>query len=263
MGSDSTRNPQTDSAHRRPSDPEFYIPRLHELLLVSFCLLHNPTGRICEVLYEEYNKVFKDYNNGRVLPCLQGKKGKALVKETERRWSDHKVMTRWLVRFFHYLDRYFVPKRKVPPLQESALLCFYDLVFGEFSDQIRDAVLSLIDREREGEDIDRALVKNIVSINVDVGQGSMEHYERDFEEAMFKATAAFYSTKAHSWIKNESYNDYMLKVECCLEHERETVSCYLQNTGQKKLLEIVEYELISVYETELKEKKQVDESLGG
>ncbi|GMI64090.1 cullin 1, AUXIN RESISTANT 6, INCURVATA 13 [Hibiscus trionum] len=165
----------------------------------------NPTGGICEVLYDKYNNVFKDYINSHVLPSLQGKKDEALVKETEKRWSNHKVMTRWLFRFFHYLDRYFVPKRKVPPLQESALLCFYNLVFGEFNNQIRDAVLSL----------------------------------------------------APNWIKNESYNDYMLKVECCLKHERETVSCYLRNTSQKKLLEIVEYE------TKLKEKKQVDESPGG
>ncbi|KAL4272849.1 hypothetical protein GQ457_13G026730 [Hibiscus cannabinus] len=167
------RNLQTDSAHRRPSDPEFYIPRLHELLLVSFCLLvRSIVDRVLvRITLPVYNKVFKDYINGSVSPCLQGKKGEALVEETERRWSDHKVMTRWLIRFFHYLDRYFVPKRNVPPLQESALLCFYDLLFGEFSDQTRDAVLSLIDREREGEDIDRVLVKNIVSIYVDVGQG--------------------------------------------------------------------------------------------
>ncbi|XP_039029768.1 cullin-like protein 3 [Hibiscus syriacus] len=85
---------------------------------------------------------------------------------------------------------------KLPNLQESALLTFYNL----------------IDREREGEGIDQDLVKYIVSIYVDVGQGSMKYYERGFEEAMFEATAAFYSTKAPSWIKNESYNDYMLKV---------------------------------------------------
>ncbi|XWS53641.1 hypothetical protein CRYUN_Cryun10bG0018200 [Craigia yunnanensis] len=179
-----------------------------------------------------------------VLPSLQGKKDEALLQELEKRWSNHKIMTRWLCRFFHYLDRYFVVARKVPPLQEVGLLSFYNL----------------IDREREGEDIDQALIKNVTAIYVDVGQGSMKYYEKDFEEAMFKDTAAFYSTKASNWLKNESYKDYMLKVECCLKHERETVSCYLQNKSQKKLLEIVEYELLSVYATELQQKKQSDAS---
>ena len=36
--------------------------------------------------------------------------------------------------------------------------------------------------------------------------------EKDFIEAMFKETAAFYSSKASNWIKNESYKDYILKV---------------------------------------------------
>lgn len=69
-----------------------------------------------------------------------------------------------------------------------------------------------IDREREGEDIDQALVKNVLAVYVDVGQGSLKYYEKDFEEAMFEDTAAFYSTKASKWIKNESYKNYMLKV---------------------------------------------------
>ncbi|XVF62606.1 hypothetical protein PTKIN_Ptkin09bG0021900 [Pterospermum kingtungense] len=169
-------------------------------------------------------------------------------------------MIRWLFRFFHYLDRYFVPVRQVPTLQEVALLSFYNLIFGEMNNQIRNAVISMIDREREGEDIDQALIKNVVAIYVDVGQGDMKYYETDFEDAMFKDTAAFYSNKASNWIKNESYKDYILKVECCLKHERETVSCYLQNRNQNKLLEIVEHELLSVYATELQEKKQPDET---
>ncbi|KAB2092766.1 hypothetical protein ES319_A02G052200v1 [Gossypium barbadense] len=213
-----------------------------------------------EVLYDKYHNFLKHYITSKVLPSLQGKKDEALVKEIEQRWSNDKVMTRWLTRFFHFLDRYFVPWRKLPPLEQSTLLAFYNLVFGEFNHEIKDAVLSLINREREGEGIDQALIRNIVGIYVDVGQGSMKYYERDFEDDMFKATASFYSTKAPIWLKTESYKDCMLKIECCLKHERDTVCCYLQSTSHKKLLEIVEYELMSVHERELKEKKQTDES---
>ncbi|WRX20151.1 Cullin [Theobroma cacao] len=179
-----------------------------------------------------------------VMPSLQGKEGEALLQELEKRWSNHKMMTRWLSRFFHYIDRYFVAVKKVPSVQEVALSSFYNL----------------IDREREGEDIDQALVKNVLAVYVDVGQGSLKYYEKDFEEAMFEDTAAFYSTKASKWIKNESYKNYMLKVASCLKHERETISCYLQDRSQRKLLEIVEHELLSVHATELQEKEQLDAS---
>ncbi|XVF66244.1 hypothetical protein PTKIN_Ptkin10aG0020000 [Pterospermum kingtungense] len=223
----------------------------------------NPAGENCQVLYQKYNNILEEYITSKVLPSLQGKKEEALLQELEKRWSNHKIMTRWLSRFFHYLDRYFVTLKKLPPLQQVGLMSFYSLIFGEMNNQIRDAVMCMIDQEREREDIDQALIKNVIAIYVDAGQGSMEYYKKDFEEAMFKATAAFYSTKASSWSKNVSYKDYMLKVECCLKHERDTVSCYFRNRSQKKLLEIVEYELqsVTVYATELQEKKQLDASL--
>ncbi|OMO53693.1 hypothetical protein CCACVL1_28435 [Corchorus capsularis] len=65
-------------------------------------------------------------------------------------------------------------------------------IFEEMNNQIRDAVMSMINSEREGKNIDQALVKNVQSIYVDVGQGSMKYYDKDFEEALFKDTAAFY-----------------------------------------------------------------------
>ncbi|KAK6254512.1 hypothetical protein SCA6_015817 [Theobroma cacao] len=220
----------------------------------------NPAGANCQVLYEKYKNIFEEYITSKVMPSLQGKEGEALLQELEKRWSNHKMMTRWLSRFFHYIDRYFVAVKKVPSVQEVALSSFYNLIFGEMNNQVRDAVLSMIDREREGEDIDQALVKNVLAVYVDVGQGSLKYYEKDFEEAMFEDTAAFYSTKASKWIKNESYKNYMLKVASCLKHERETISCYLQDRSQRKLLEIVEHELLSVHATELQEKEQLDAS---
>ncbi|CAL5395654.1 unnamed protein product [Camellia sinensis] len=75
---------------------------------------------------------------------------------------------------------------------------------------------------------------------------------------MLVDTAAFYSQKASIWITSESYKDYMLKVEGCLKQETERVSCYLQHTGQQKLLEVVEHELLFVFASKLEEKKQLD-----
>ena len=40
----------------------------------------------------------------------------------------------------------------------------------------------------------------------------MDHYENDFEAAMLKDTAAYYSRKASNWILEDSCPDYMQKV---------------------------------------------------
>ena len=41
-----------------------------------------------------------------VMPALKDKQGEYLLKELLKRWANHKVMVRWLSRFFNYLDRW-------------------------------------------------------------------------------------------------------------------------------------------------------------
>ncbi|KAL3380261.1 hypothetical protein AABB24_000747 [Solanum stoloniferum] len=163
-------------------------------------------------------------------------------------------MIRWLSRLFHFLDRYFIARKSLPNLNEVGLTCFCDQVYQELNGKFRDAVISLIDQEREGEQIDRALLKNVLDIFVEIGMGSMDKYENDFEDAMLKDTAAYYSCKASNWILEDSYPDYMLKAEKCLKREKDRVSHYLHSSSMTKLLEKVLHELLAVYATQPLEK---------
>ncbi len=72
--------------------------------------------------------------------------------------------------------------------------------------------ITQIDCEREGEQIDRALLKSVLGIFVEIGMGNMDVYETDFEGFMLQDTAAYYSHKVASWIEEDSCPDYMLKV---------------------------------------------------
>lgn len=72
--------------------------------------------------------------------------------------------------------------------------------------------LKQIDNEREGEQIDRSLLKNVLGIFVEIGMGSMECYENDFEADMINETGCYYSRKATNWIVEDSCPEYMLKV---------------------------------------------------
>lgn len=69
-----------------------------------------------------------------------------------------------------------------------------------------------IDREREGDQIDVALLRNVIDCFVEIGMGQMECYKNDFEDKMLKDSAAYYSRKALKWIVEDSCPDYMLKV---------------------------------------------------
>ncbi|CAI9274933.1 unnamed protein product [Lactuca saligna] len=183
-----------------------------------------PPHDYSQQLYEKYRESFEEYITSTVLPSLREKHGEFMLRELVRRWSNHKVMVRWLSRFFHYLDRYFITRRSLPALKEVGLTCFRDLVYQELHGKVRDAVISLIDQEREGEQIDRD-------------------------------TSAYYSRKASSWILEDSCPDYMLKAEECLKREKDRVSHYLHFSSETKLLEKVQNELLSMYATQLLEKE--------
>ncbi|PKA57659.1 Cullin-1 [Apostasia shenzhenica] len=214
-----------------------------------------PPNDYSQQLYERYKESFAEYISSTVLPSLREKCDEFMLTELVRRWSNHKVMVRWLSRFFHYLDRYFITRRSLLPLNEVGLTCFRESVYDQMNEKLRDAVINLIDKEREGEQIDRALLKNVLDIFVEIGLGSMDYYENDFEAAMLNDSAAYYARKASGWILTDSCPDYMLKTEECLKHEKSRVSHYLHSSSEPKLLEKVQHELLLVYEKELIEKE--------
>jgi cullin 1 len=214
-----------------------------------------PPQNYSQQLYDRYRESFEEYITSMVLPALREKHDEFMLRELVERWGNHKIMVRWLSRFFNYLDRYFIARRSLPALNEVGLMCFRDLVYHEIKNNVRDAVITLIDREREGEQIDRALLKNVLGIFVEIGMGNMDAYENDFESAMLEDTASYYSRKAASWILEDSCPDYMLKAEECLKREKERVAHYLHSSSEQKLLEKVQNELLSQYESQLLEKE--------
>ncbi|XP_031258581.1 cullin-1 [Pistacia vera] len=215
-----------------------------------------PPHDYSQQLYDRYREAFDEYITSTVLPSLREKHDEFMLRELVRRWANHKVMVRWLSRFFHYLDRYFIARRSLPALNEVGLSCFRDLVYGELKVKAKDAVIALIDKEREGDQIDRSLLKNVLGIFVEIGMGQMERYEKDFEVDMLEDSGSYYSRKAAKWILEDSCPDYMLKAEECLKKERDRVSHYLHISSEPKLVEKVQNELLVVFATQLLEKEQ-------
>ncbi|KAK9146877.1 hypothetical protein Sjap_006780 [Stephania japonica] len=191
-------------------------------------------------LYDKYKETFEEYNISTVLPSLRDKHDELMLKELVKRWANHKVMVLWLFRWFHFLERYFIHKMFLPALKEVELVCFRDL----------------IDQEREGKQIDQALLKNVLDIFAEIGMGDMDFYEKDFEAVMLCNTSGYYSRKASNWILEDSCPEYMKKAEDCLKREKDRVSHYLHSSSEQKLLEQkVQIELLLVYASQLLEKE--------
>mmetsp|Transcript_10499 Transcript_10499/g.42375 ORF Transcript_10499/g.42375 Transcript_10499/m.42375 type:complete len:746 (-) Transcript_10499:55-2292(-) len=237
---------------QEPFTPEEYI-NLYTTIY-NMCT-QKPPHDFSQQLYERYREAFNAYIISDVLPALREKQGEYMLKELVKRWDNHKIMVRWLSRFFNYLDRYYIQRHNLAQLKDVGMLCFRDLVYSELKKNVKDAVLALVDKERDGEQIDRALVKNILGIFVEMGMGGMEAYEQDFEAHLLTNTAAFYSRKASVWIDEDSCPDYLVKAEECLRREKERVGHYLHASSETKLLKEVEKEVLAAYETQLLEKE--------
>merc|ERR1719327_2554008 len=134
-----------------------------------------------------------------------------MLRELIRRFSNHKIMVRWMSRFFGYLDRYYIGRHSYPTLDDVGSMCFRDLVYANIKSDVKNAILKLMRSERDGESIDRELMKRVLVIFVDMGMGNMEVYESDFEQAMLEDTAAFYRRKAAVWIQEDSCPEYLIK----------------------------------------------------
>ncbi|CAI9117909.1 OLC1v1019399C1 [Oldenlandia corymbosa var. corymbosa] len=172
-------------------------------------------------LYDKYKETFEEYLSSVVLPSLQDKHDpEPLLREFVKRWSNHKAMLRWKMRFFHYLDRYYITRRSIPNLTEVGYNAFHDLVYTKVKGEVRDAVCFLIKQEREGEKIDRGLLKDVVDIFVEIvmkkthlaDHGVLGDYENDFEAKMLEDTDAYYSCKASLWNLEDASPEYNLKV---------------------------------------------------
>ncbi|KFK42683.1 hypothetical protein AALP_AA1G026300 [Arabis alpina] len=210
-------------------------------------------------LYYRYCQLIEDYAKQTVLPSLKDKYDEYMLKELVKRWSNHKVMVKWLTFFFNYLDRFLVSRRALPTLNEVGLACLPYQVYRdpEMRSKAKDVVLTLIHKEREGEQIDRALLKNVLDIFVENGVGKSEKYEEGFEIFILEDTASYYSRKASSWIQDDSFPEYMLKTEECLKKERERVTHYLYSSTEPKLVKIVLKELSVVVAKQLQENEHL------
>ncbi|KAK4265730.1 hypothetical protein QN277_026747 [Acacia crassicarpa] len=235
--------------------PEQQFSTEHYLMLYSIifnmCTQRDPQD-YPQQLYDKYRESFEEYIASTVLPALREKHDEFMLRELVKRWANHKIMVRWMSHSFQYLERYFIRRMSLPSLNVVGLTCFLELVYKKINGKVRDAVISLIDQDREGKHIDRALLKNVLDIFVEIG---MDCYENDFESAMLKDTSSYYSRKASNWILEDSLPDYMLKAEECLKREEEKVAQYLHSSSVPKLLEKVQHELLSVYANQLLEKE--------
>lgn len=99
-----------------------HLPRLCRTIY-NMCT-QKPPHDFSQSLYDRYNSTFEHYLQHSVMPSLRQKHGEPMLKDLVKRWENHKVMVRWLSRFFNYLDRYYIQRQSLTPLYQVGMVCF-------------------------------------------------------------------------------------------------------------------------------------------
>lgn len=203
-------------------------------------------------LYNRVQNTLKSYLRSSALPALNGVRGEdSMLKELGRRWANHKLMVKWVTRTFSYIDRYYVKRHEEPTLENAGYMCFKKEVFDFIAADVRRAALRIVRRERDGETVDRSLLKAVLDIFVEMGMGKLDVYTQQWEVPFLEDTAEFYRRTSAKWAEEDSFPDFMIKADACVAEELERAAQYLNPQTQERLLRVYEKEVLVTHQAKM------------
>uniref|UniRef100_A0AAV1TSZ1 Cullin family profile domain-containing protein n=1 Tax=Peronospora matthiolae TaxID=2874970 RepID=A0AAV1TSZ1_9STRA len=169
-----------------------------------------------------------------------------LLVTLNQQWLDHQLVMTMVRDILMYMDRTYVTQKRKVPVYDTGLYIFRDVIVRHDSvrDRLRTRLLYSIERERQGELIDRDLMKSVLRMLVDLGVHSNSVYEHDFEKAFLETTLDFYRAEAQTMLDVATCPEYLEKAEQRLHEEGARVLQYLNVSTEHKLKTIVETQLI-------------------
>lgn len=115
----------------------------------QMCIQKSP-GPFSRELYERVGEALDKYLETVTLPALRELYAEFMLTELVRRWENHKNMVKWIQRIFKYLDRFYVRRLEIANMETVGYTVFLNRVFQTVKNDVRSAVLDIVQRERDG-----------------------------------------------------------------------------------------------------------------
>jgi len=211
---------------------------------------------------ELYNKL-KEFLTKYMLTLLkvaETKMDEGLLHYYNTEWARYTTAMKYVNNIFQYLNRHWIRreaddgKKEVYEIYTLSSVIWADHFFSPLKTRTTNALLALIEKERNGEQIDIALVHGVISGYVALGinkekpkEQTLTVYKTNFEEEFLKATEAYYTAESSAFVSSNSIADYMKKVEARLNEEVARVRQYLHSSTEDLLIGKCEKVLIEVH----------------
>ena len=155
-------------------------------------------------------------------------------------------------------------KKDIYDVYTLHLVEWREVFFTKVHHKVMVAVLKIVKKQRDGETIEQAQIKSIVTSFVSLGldetdstKSTLDVYRFHFEKPFVAATTKYYDEESAQFIAQNSVVEYMKKAEARLDEEKDRVGLYLHQDIMGPLMKACLQTLVTNHSILLRDEFQI------